>query len=48
MKEIAKMLMLGGGIILVVGFIVYFSGDSLKWFGNLPADIRVERSSVSF
>ena len=42
------MLMLGGGIILIVGFIVYFSGDRLKWFGNLPGDIRVERPGFSF
>ncbi|HWK56975.1 MAG TPA: DUF2905 domain-containing protein [Parapedobacter sp.] len=48
MKEIAKMLMLGGGIILIVGMIVYFSGDKLKWFGNLPGDIRVERPGFSF
>lgn len=42
------MLMLGGGIILIVGMIVYFSGDKLKWFGNLPGDIRVERPGFSF
>lgn len=42
------MLMLGGGIILIVGIIVYFSGDKLKWFGNLPGDIRVERPGFSF
>jgi len=40
--------MLGGGIILIVGMIVYFSGDKLKWFGNLPGDIRVERPGFSF
>lgn len=44
MKEIAKILMLGGGMVLVIGVLIYFAGDKLKWFGNLPGDIRVERT----
>ncbi|SEL62570.1 DUF2905 domain-containing protein [Parapedobacter koreensis] len=48
MKEIAKILIFGGGLLLITGLIVYFLGDKLKWFGNLPGDIRVERPGFSF
>lgn len=48
MKEIAKILMLGGGAILMVGLLLYIGGDKLRWFGNLPGDIRVERTGFSF
>ncbi len=42
------MLMLGGGMVLIVGLVIYFAGDKLKWFGNLPGDVRVERPGFSF
>ncbi len=48
MKEIAKILMFGGGLLLIVGFAIYFLGDKLKWFGNLPGDIRIEKPGFSF
>ncbi|WP_233632779.1 DUF2905 domain-containing protein [Parapedobacter sp. ISTM3] len=48
MKEIAKILIFGGGLLLVLGVVVYFLGDKLKWFGNLPGDIRIERPGFSF
>ncbi|SKB51239.1 Protein of unknown function [Parapedobacter luteus] len=48
MKEIAKILIFGGGLLVVLGVVVYFLGDKLKWFGNLPGDIRIERPGFSF
>ncbi|MFC7526526.1 DUF2905 domain-containing protein [Parapedobacter sp. GCM10030251] len=48
MKEIARILILGGGALLVIGLIVYFLGDRLKGFGNLPGDIRIERPGFNF
>jgi len=48
MKDIAKILIFGGGLLLLVGLTVYFAGDKLRWFGNLPGDIRVERPGFSF
>lgn len=48
MKEIARILIFGGGLLLIAGLIVYFFGDKLKWFGNLPGDIRVEKPGFSF
>lgn len=48
MKEIARILILGGGALLVIGLIVYFLGDRLKGFGNLPGDIRIEKPGFNF
>jgi len=48
MREIAKILILGGGMLLVIGLIVYLLGDRLKGFGNLPGDIRIEKPGFSF
>ncbi len=37
-------LIVGIGLILVlVGLVVWFAGDKLTWFGQLPGDIKVER-----
>jgi hypothetical protein len=47
MKEIGKLLMLGGGILLLAGFFVWIGGDKLKWFGNLPGDIHLKRPGFS-
>ena len=43
---IGKILMLFGAILLVVGAIVYFFSDKLKWFGRLPGDIRIEEGNT--
>jgi hypothetical protein len=43
-----KYIILLGGLIIVVGVIVYFLGDKLHWMGRLPGDIRVERDNFRF
>jgi hypothetical protein len=48
MKEIARILMFTGGVLLLAGIAVFFLGDRLRGFGNLPGDIRVERPGFSF
>lgn len=48
MKEIAKIIMHSGGILLVAGAVIFFLGDRLKGFGSLPGDIRIERPGFSF
>lgn len=48
MKEIAKIMILAGGFLLIAGLIVYFAGDKLKWFGHLPGDVRIERPGFRF
>lgn len=46
--QVAKYLILIGGAILVSGIFIYFFGGSLKWFGHLPGDIRIERENFRF
>lgn len=48
MKDIGKILMTGGAILLIAGFIVWLGGDKLKWFGRLPGDIRIHKPNFSF
>lgn len=48
MKEIARMMIVGGGILVLIGMIIYFGGSYFKWFGRLPGDIRIERPSFNF
>ena len=43
-----KYIILLGGLIIIVGIIVYFLGDKLHWMGRLPGDIRVERDNFRF
>lgn len=48
MKDIAKIMILAGGILLFAGVIIFFAGERLKWFGHLPGDIRIERPGFRF
>lgn len=48
MKEIAKIIMVSGGILLVAGAVIFFLGERLKGFGNLPGDMRIEKPGFSF
>ncbi|TCK18256.1 DUF2905 family protein [Thiogranum longum] len=38
----ARLLIIAGSIILVLGLILQFAPWLLNWFGKLPGDIRVE------
>jgi Protein of unknown function (DUF2905). len=48
MKDIARILIFSGGLLLLAGLVIYLVGDKLRWFGNLPGDIRIERPGFSF
>ncbi|PWJ53232.1 Protein of unknown function (DUF2905) [Dyadobacter jejuensis] len=39
----AKYLILAGLLMVVVGVVFYFFGNSLTWLGRLPGDIRIEK-----
>ena len=43
-----KLLLVLGGVIIIIGLIVYFGGNHLRWIGRLPGDIRVERENFRF
>jgi len=47
-SQTGKVLILTGAVILVIGFVIYFFGGSLKWLGRLPGDIHIERENFSF
>jgi hypothetical protein len=48
MQNIGKILVIAGILIIVIGLIVWFAGNRLSWFGNLPGDIRIKKENFSF
>lgn len=48
MKEWGKLLIMGGIIAIVVGWLLWRGVHLLRWLGRLPGDIRVERPGFSF
>jgi hypothetical protein len=46
MTDMAKLLILLGGGLFVMGLLLYF-GARLPWFGNLPGDIVVKRDNFT-
>ncbi|MCH8568053.1 MAG: DUF2905 domain-containing protein [Balneolales bacterium] len=48
--DIAKILIIVGGFLLLAGLIMYFFGSKMSWFGQLPGDIQYEsgRSRIHF
>ncbi|MCW3073462.1 MAG: hypothetical protein JWP69_531 [Flaviaesturariibacter sp.] len=47
-QSTGKYILLVGVTIIVIGLIVYFGHDKLRWLGRLPGDIRVERENFRF
>jgi len=47
-QNTGKYILVIGGLIVLVGAVVYFFGDKLHWIGRLPGDIRVERENFRF
>ncbi|WP_337044043.1 DUF2905 domain-containing protein [Emticicia sp. 17c] len=45
-QNTGKYIIFIGGIIVVVGIIIYFFSDKLHWFGRLPGDIRYEKGNT--
>ncbi len=43
--QLGKVLMGVGGVLVLVGLIVYFFHDKLSWIGRLPGDVRLEREN---
>lgn len=48
MQSSAKILIIAGVIITLVGLIYYFFGDKLQVIGRLPGDIAIERPNFRF
>lgn len=47
MRELGRMLVLFGGVIMIVGFVLW-AGFGVGWLGRLPGDIRIERGNSAF
>jgi len=47
MPELGRTLMLVGGLLLLLGFLLTISGR-IPWLGRLPGDIVIERKNFSF
>lgn len=43
-----KLIILIGLAFVVIGILIYFFHDKLKWLGRLPGDIRIVRPGFSF
>jgi hypothetical protein len=48
MQQTGKYIIVFGGLIIVIGLVVYLFGNKLHWIGRLPGDIRIERENVRF
>jgi len=46
--ETGKYIILTGGVLILIGIIIYFFYDKLHWIGHLPGDIRIERKNFRF
>ena len=46
MNDIGKYMIIMGGMLIVVGSIVYLLGDKTSWFGNLFGDMKYEGENV--
>jgi len=46
--QAGKYIIIGGIIIILIGILIYFFHDKLKWIGNLPGDIRIVRENFQF
>ncbi|MEP6778202.1 MAG: DUF2905 domain-containing protein [Chthoniobacterales bacterium] len=47
MRELAKILIIFGGVLIVVGILLW-NGFGAGWFGHLPGDIRIVRGDSVF
>lgn len=47
-QETGKYLIIGGIILILVGVVIYFFHNQLKWFGNMPGDIKVRSGNTRF
>ena len=47
-QNTGKYIIVFGGLIVLVGLVVYFLGDKLHWIGRLPGDIRIEKENSRF
>jgi len=47
-SDTGKYVIIIGGIVVLIGIIIYFFHDKLHWIGHLPGDIRIEKENFRF
>ncbi len=45
MQAVGKYVIFAGIILVILGLILHFAGNSLGWLGRLPGDIRIEKEN---
>jgi len=45
-QSTGKYIIVFGGLIVIIGLVVYLFGDKLHWIGRLPGDIRIEKENT--
>jgi len=45
MQQVGKYIILLALILFVIGVVIYFFGNKLNGFGNLPGDIQIKREN---
>jgi hypothetical protein len=48
MAGMGKLLVFAGIVVVLIGLVIWLTGDKLSWFGHLPGDIRIERKNFTF
>lgn len=47
-QQTGKYILIAGIFIVLIGILIYFFHDYLKWIGKLPGDIRIEKENFRF
>ena len=47
-SDTGKYIIVAGGLLLLIGVIIYFFHNKLNWIGNLPGDIKIEKENFRF
>lgn len=47
-QNTGKYLILIGGILILIGVIIFFFSNKFNWFGKLPGDIYYQNKNFSF
>ena len=47
-SDTGKYIIIAGGLIVLLGVVIYFFHDKLTWIGRLPGDIRIEKENFKF
>lgn len=45
MQAVGKYIILLGIVLVIIGLVMHFAGNSLNWLGRLPGDIRIEKEN---